>query len=676
MNELSKSYLSILITSFHLNNRKMYRTTNARGLSSLSNVISTASDLPPLNPSSGSVYQPPNSTGSRNSLIETQRMRTIIMGQIQAVQSDQDRQMQQSEARISMVLRELSPKIQNLDRHSSFNQQQLDDLVERLSQLDSVMVPSIQQKCDEVQLKFEQSIRTETQSKFKPMSDDIKLEQSKSEQLSDSATSSVSNTNNKLKELSLLYDALEKQVSETHNYVQNHIITINPRLSTIETKLISYEGAAESSLKTQAERLDFQHSTKKLRKDLEDLEVDGIPLAIQSAASDTLAHITSVSSQIEQKFASSKLSLSSIDSSIKMTVEQQKNVDSHIESLSKSSIDTQTSIDIYEQEVNTKLSELEESIKSINEEIGGKLNELQENNSGNSHWVLDVLNDDIRSLQDNARQYLTQLNQDWIQFHKDNGEAQKITDSEIDKLSTILNGEFSLLKKIKAAEERSKWCLNRIQVWQKEAKEAEQRNVDDEKLVQKLETLEAKLKESESRLAAIDKQKAPKKVKISKEKFNEADPIPQLAEPGNEIEPLSIPAELKLTYNDQDEEIVLPDLLPLEERKMKLEKAVDENSNNSKKKKKQKEIKKETNDDNTNANDQNNKDKIEEEEEDNEDDDNNNNTKEQDTNNKNDTNSKNDNKSKRNNEEEDEEEDEEDEEEDKDENNTKSKSKK
>ncbi|KAK8887909.1 hypothetical protein M9Y10_038968 [Tritrichomonas musculus] len=546
----------------------MYRGLNARGLSLLSNNISSASDLPPLNPSSGTVYQPPSSTGARNALIETQRMRTLIMGQIQSIQSEQDRKMQQSEARISMVLRELSPKIQNLDRHITFNQQQLNDIIERLTQLDSVVLPSIQQKSDEVQLKFEQSIRTETQSKFKPISDDIKHEQTKSEQLSDSTTSHISSTNDKLKDLSIAYDELERKASDTQNYVQSNLININPRLSAIEARLVTYESAAESSIKSQSSQSDLQLSAKKLRKDLEELELDGIPLAVQSAASDTLTSITSFTSQIDQKITSSKLLLSNVESTIKMTAEQQKNVDSQVESLSKSSIDIQTNIEQEELEIDTKLKELENSIKEINDEIVNKLNTLQNDNSGDSQLVLDTLNDDIRSLQSNAKQLLTQLNQDWTRFHKDNGEAQKITDSEIDQLSSILNGEFSLLKKIAAAERRVKWCSSRLLAWEKEVEEAERLKVDDENLVQKLETLEARLKETESRIAVIDKQKAPKLKKLTKESYNENGPAPTLASPGNEIEPLTIPSELILTYDDNDTEIVIPDLPSHADRKM------------------------------------------------------------------------------------------------------------
>lgn len=558
--------------------------------STKSSVFNKDTELPPLE--APGIFQPPSTLPARNAAVETQRMRTAILGQIQAVQSDQDRASQQSKAQISLVSHELNPRMQKIDRQNAFNQKQLDDLIQRISQFEAEGVPNIQKVNEQVQLKFDQSIRTETTSKIQPISEDIKSEHARSDQLSDNVNNQFTTVSDKIRELTQLYDSLSKDASEYEVKLKSRLENFNPRIQTLEAKIIQFEQSADSLLKAANSGDEMSRNARKLRKTMEEIESDGLPVLIQQAQTNTLATISSVTNDIEQKFSQAKLLLMNMENTLKMSSEQQKALDEQVETIAKGSFDAQGSIDTEESELEQKLGDIESTLKTIMDEIGDGVQNIQDEDQGNSEWVLGGLEDDIESLRNIAKDALAKLKNDWNQFNTDNGAAQTSISQQLDEIQILINGKVNLIKRISAAERRSKWVFDRVSAWKKEQAKKMELKIEEEQYLQKLLALEEKLAETEKRLKAKDKQDAPEALPKAKGKKLSISEPPPNAEPITKEIKVIIDKKLKLTYAEDDDEQIFPDKKGPTESETSRKKREEEHKAALEKKKKERELEK------------------------------------------------------------------------------------
>ena len=516
------------------------------------------SDLPRLKGSTGQSYQMVNLSPARNPAIETQRMRTAILGQIQSVQSEEERQVQEIEAQLSLISRELSPKMQNIDRHNAFNQQQLDELLAKINQIQNVAIPRLSTTNDDLQKKFEKSIRAKTQTRLRPLAEEIDLEKSRLDQLSDTIVSGLESASDQLKKLAKEQDETSKNALEIHGKIKARLETLRPKIAAMEKQLASYAAATDVSFIGPASGDTMERAARKLRTDIAHLETDELPEAVQSSASETLASITSVTNDIEQKFTAAKAALANVENAVKTTRQQQLAADSQLREVSDTSSMIEKQMEDETVELNRRLEELEKTLDKLSREMYATLEDLNEEREGNSGWTVQGLADDIESLRTIASNKLNQLKEDWFRFHGDNRAVQEMVDDNIDEFVRILNGKLNLIKRVQAAEQRAKWCVERLNAWQKEEERKKALEVSDEVLWEKLHMLEEKLYETEERLRVQDGLEAPPLV-ILPELTDYEGPTPP--PPGiNRVEaldPVVIPEGLKLAYDEESTAITL-----------------------------------------------------------------------------------------------------------------------
>ena len=114
-------------------------------------------------------------------------------------------------------------------------------------------------------------------------------------------------------------------------------------------------------------------------------------------------------------------------------------------------------------------------------------------NSSDTKWTVQGLEDDIESIRNMSKEMLVVLKDDWTKFNADNEKAQKCVDDEIAGLTNSLSGETNIMKRIQAAEKRAKWCVDRMNAWQREEDKRRKLQVEEDLVWDKLQELEQKL---------------------------------------------------------------------------------------------------------------------------------------------------------------------------------------
>ena len=510
------------------------------------------SELPRLKGNAGAPHQAANLPQVRNPAIEAQRMKTAILGQIQSVQSEQERQVQQIEAQISLISRELTPKMQNIQRHNAFNQQQLDELLARISQIATASIPKISETNEELQKKFENTIRAKAQTRLRPLGEEIELEKTRLEKLSETIVSGLATASDQLKKLSKEHDESTKKALELHGKVKARLEALRPKIAAMESKLASYSTVSDVSFVGGTSGDALERTARKLRNEIAQLENTEMQEAVQSTASETLASITSVTNNIEQKFAAMKAGLANMESAVKTAYEEQEAADAQLEEAAETSSKIEQQMDEQSVQLHNKLGELEAALDKLSREMHVTLADLNEEREGNSSWTVRGLADDIESLRTIASQKLNQLKEDWLRFHGDNRTLQETVDDHIDEIVRVLNGKLNLIKRVEAAEQRAKWCVERLNAWQREEERKKALDVSDEVLWAKLAALEQKLYETEERLHNQDGEEAPPVVVMSDTaEWERPIAAPPTADPGDPLPLLQVPCDLKLAYDGE-----------------------------------------------------------------------------------------------------------------------------
>ena len=515
-------------------------------------------DLSPIvtHSDSPTKYQGPSSGVA---MMEMQRIRSTVIGNIQQSIGDQDRRAQQAETQMNIVQRELVPKMQNLERHNSFNKQQLGDIIERLSMMENESIPAIKQKNDEIQMKLQQCVRSESVTKIKPLLDDIRHERNKFDQLTDKSIAEISEANQKLKNLLRMYDKMLYKSDDLTSFVQDHLDLIAPRLDTFEHQLKAFEVAHKSAVKNQNSHSEMIEDAKKLRKKLEEIETQIIPNYVKSHASDSLTDITTISNEIEQKFNAVRMAVSNVDNSVNVANEQQRTINSQLDEISKSANDTQNNIDSEETDINERLSRIEELLNNVNQEITNELNDFQAEGTSKNVIQIPELDEEIELIQNASREILGNLKEDWNLFNNNNSDLQDKINKEVEDIFNVLNGKIKFIQRVTQAEKRVKWCVDRLNVWAKEVELKKTLKVNEEVLSEKLAKLEEKLKDHESKLHNLDHKDAPQPYEPPTEfPQREERPCPAPVMSKHDLLPKSIPKNIQLTYENDDFNWILP----------------------------------------------------------------------------------------------------------------------
>jgi hypothetical protein len=436
-------------------------------------------------------------------------MRTAIMGQIAAVQSDQDRFLQQVKSTISLASGELIPRMESSERQHSFTQQQIDDLKARLADLESTLVPTVRAASEDLDQKYEIVLKVRSQGKLKPLEEDIVQEQSRADQASDSLLTTVADVTDKFRILSRTNESATGETNAFQIAVRGDVEDLKPRAASLEARIAAYRKAAEVALQSAKESDNIAGTVNRLRIELDDLQQEGLPAAIADRNADAQARTTEAVNEIMQKFTTAALLVGNVQNAVKVNEAQQANLEQQVDKLCQPFLDAGNGISSDETELTNRLTALDKQLKDLSSELEESLSKTSEDSREKRKWVLDQCHDDRKDMLSIAATVAGKLQDQWVGFHEINQKVQSTVAETAAGFTKALTGEKPTVpQRIDHAERRLQWCVDRIKVWQKEDQFRTAYKVEIEPWADQLQKHERTLYALESGLSAIDSEAA------------------------------------------------------------------------------------------------------------------------------------------------------------------------
>ena len=502
--------------------------------------MTNASALPPLRNSPGN---------SRTLNLELQKTRTAVMDSIQAENNSRARGNQQFESAILLAEHEFTPKIRTLNRQSVFTRKQLTDLIAHITETQGSIIQNIKNSYESSKLQLEQQIKQDSVSKLNPIVEDQHMQASKIQKLTENIVAFLSKNADSIREVQTNYDQIDRDVTDFNKKSLSTVNEIQPRISIQESKVAYLENQTEEFMKIISNIQDMKNTEKQLRDTLKKIEDEDLDLAISQAAQETLSLISTKTTEIDQRIFETETISTSLQGSLESGKQSQDHQDTQVEEMSRKSMELESLLKTDEDELISKLDALQEQLTKVKSKIMDQIKEQNESTVDGMKFSEEDFEDNVQRLSVLSSKDITQLAEDWNKFSQNNKIAQETADKIIYDAMDKLQGQGNIMKRLSYQESRLKWCLQRLEYWERDdAKKRRAGFESGQQMAKKLEELEQKLCDFEDGLESADGQKA----EIEKiEKTEKSVPIPGLyglADTNSELEELKIDPNLVLTY--------------------------------------------------------------------------------------------------------------------------------
>ena len=473
------------------------------GKTSLTRVYSagSSSNLPPL--------KSPSSANPRAFNLELQKTRAAVMDTIQSEANGRARGNQSFESNISLAEHEFTPKIHTLERQSAFTKKQLASLLAHIAETQGTMMQNIKNSHESSKLQFEQQIKQDSVSKLNPIIEDQRLQSSKIQKLTENIVSFLSKNADSIRNVQNRFEQIDKDVSDFNKVSMTQTNDISPRISVGESKVSYLETTAENFTRIVSQTQDMINSEKKCRETLKQIEDEGLGLAVSQSEQETLSLVSSKTIEIDQKIFAVEATADSLMSSLEAGKQAQSQQDVQVEEMSRKSMELEALLKTDEDEILGKLVSLQQQLDEVKTKIMGQIGEQNESNIDEQKFNQEDFQENVQRLSVLSAKDITQLQGEWNTFIKNNSIAQDKANEIIEDALNKLHGSDNILGRVSYQEERIKWCMQRIESWERDDAKRKRAGFDDgEAMVKRIDELEQKLKDFEAGLEAVDGQKA------------------------------------------------------------------------------------------------------------------------------------------------------------------------
>jgi hypothetical protein len=476
-------------------------------------------------------------------------MRTSINGQLQAVQSELERQTQQLFAQCEIASGAASPKLLALLRGSAFDRQQIETAAKKLTELDGLF-GTLRQTNDELQLKFANELKAKAGAKIKPVGDDEREQQGRSDALSERVAAEIG-------KLAAEYNELDEICGKlpADGRLRARADELKPRIAALDSRAAAFTAAADGTLRSANAADEVQQMARGLRRDLEALERDWIPQLVSQGCADLSAEVQSASGEMEQRLANARMAAVQMDSAIAATTAQQDQTDGQLNELSKTLIDTGAALEDKGGEIGERLAGLEQALGALAGTIRGEISELAKTRESEREWYGNQFTEDISGLREICRSYLERRQGEWATFDRGNKQAGDVVRDGTESAEKAV-GDANLAGRIEAAEKRVQWCRDRIGACTKEV----QTGGTIEQVWARIAGLEASELALEQRIAAVDGGKGASEFEAFGAVEYKTEGAPPLAGEGADgVAAVELPEGIQLTYGPEGDVDDFPD---------------------------------------------------------------------------------------------------------------------
>ena len=475
------------------------------------------------------------------------------MDSIQAENNTRARTNQQFESSVLLAEHEFTPKIRTLVRQSAFTRKQLTDLISHITETQGSLIQNIKNSYESSKLQLEQQIKQDSISKMNPIVEDQRLQASKIQKLTENIVAFLSKNADSIREVQNNYDSVDRDVTEFNKKSLSTVNEIQPRISVDESKISYLENQTEEFMHSISQIQDMKNAEKELRDTLRKIEDEDVDAAVNQAAQETLALISSKTTEIDQRIFETETLSTSLQGSLESGKQSQEHQDAQVEEMSRKSMEIDSLLKTDEDEITGKLVALQNQLTQIKTKIMDQIKQQNDSTVDGMKFSEEDFQEQVQRLSTLSSKDISDLADDWNKFTENNKTAQETADKIIYDAMNKLEGSGNVMKRISYQEARLKWCLQRIEYWEREdAKKKRSGFQNGEEMAKKVDELEQKIRDFEASLEDADGQKA----KIDDiEDIPKSVPIPDLSEITDsygEVEELKVDPNLVLTYPDDE----------------------------------------------------------------------------------------------------------------------------
>jgi chromosome segregation ATPase len=448
-------------------------------------------------------------------IIEVQRVRVELLTQIQEIQSVQETQLKELDARFSELQRDLKPKLQELETRNSSSQSQLEEARKKVQSLSSNDVSFLRRQYDELLMKFERFATVDVQSQLKPVQDDFRLSKAKLDELSASTSSSIKRLNEQVKALNESLAATMSKSQSENTKCATELDEMEPKLNALEQQIGQLrELLADAPAAAGAESL--AKEIERIEKTIARIENDVLPeevAKIQAPVNDGLAQLQQYSEneiqQLQQQLSELSKSHAAID-------QRRKTADESLAANQNKSQEVSQKFIELKDNIRARLKSLEQKVHSKIATLKHEIEDFASSGALAASQFDNTVADDVGSLQKQILDSVRALRDQIREKTEANRRAHEDSLKRIAALQDQLEGRGNAVGRVKKLEDDVRELVNGLHDWEEKRASAGRIGATPGNIVARLARIEERITAAETRPQTIDGKQGIKPAAYSK----------------------------------------------------------------------------------------------------------------------------------------------------------------
>ena len=443
-----------------------------------------------------------------NAVAELHRVRAELSGQVQATSNRHEMHLKQISARIAAFQQEFKPKIQNVERQLGFTQKQLDELRQRVQKLATEEVSGLQHQFDQMGARFDRFMRTDVESKLKPMHDAIRHARTRLDELENTATSGFKKMNDNTTALATRMRETRSNAEDQEEALDEQLDDLVPRIEALERALgevgdtsVVGKAPAKRTVSTPAQ---MGLRLKAAQDNFSEFKGDVMPAMIQESAATFVDAAQQVGQFCDFKIGELQSAMETVECENRMVEQQRRQEEETLDKLMKAGLEVQNRLEVLGQDTIAKVTALEQSLESTANGLLAQISDVSVGTTNEGDEAQKHVEEEVSELKVSIDGLIAKLRRLVKKCGQENLDSQKQVLTRISGIRNQLVGEENALGRTESTEERIEWVIDEIQRIDAERIRAQERNGGPQSLANRLANIDERLAECNERLDALE----------------------------------------------------------------------------------------------------------------------------------------------------------------------------
>lgn len=441
--------------------------------------------------------------GINSAVSEVPRIRTQLSSEVQSVHSRQETKIRQLDSQLALLQQRIRPQLQNIERQQGFTQSQIDDIRQKLQTLVSGDITPLQQKYEQLGMKFDRFMKVELENKLRPVTDDLRGSRAKLEGIKSNVTTSFQKVKENIEGLNSRIDQINGNIDNNKSKFDKRISDLTPKLNDIERNIRELQTTLDETPRIGMSFAALENLLKKTQDSVHNMQNEYIPSKIAESSAQFIERMGSLSMSCDTQLANIKTELDAIVASNQRAQSERNEIDANIEQLITQSFEIESSLTSIETETKQKIDNISRELDSNVSRIKNALQELS-SNTNDAEQTQNRIDDSVDGLRNYIESELLALREEIKTHSSNNLKSQLSAYSQLSTVRNLLEGEGNLLGHLEAVERQIDWCISVIQKIDEERLEAQRIGADPQNIIARAKNIEERLTNALLRMKHIE----------------------------------------------------------------------------------------------------------------------------------------------------------------------------